>query len=338
MPLEFKRRQEWTSSDILFAIARLPQTQRLIVGSSDFQIYELDVSVEKPERVAFTGETHESYVTGLVLAGQTLISGSYDGTLTWWDIESRSTVRRQPAHERWIRRVTISPDGTRAVSIADDMQCKVWDVASGELVATLEGHAVQTPHHYPSMLYAVAVSEDGKFLSTADRIGVVKIWDAQSFEQLGEVQAPGMYTWDPKRRRHSIGGVRSLAFSPDSSKLAVGGIGQIDNIDHLGGPSRLELFDWQSESAPQLIEDDGKKGLIEQILWQPDGARLIGLGGDHKGFVNLYDLASGEIVAQGAGSGHIHGAVVDETGKTFYTAAHNRIEQWELVDSGPDEQ
>ena len=33
------------------------------------------------------------------------------------------------------------PDGRRVVSGADDMRLKVWDVATGECVATLEGHS-----------------------------------------------------------------------------------------------------------------------------------------------------------------------------------------------------
>ena len=33
------------------------------------------------------------------------------------------------------------PDGRRVVSASDDKTLKVWDVATGECVATLEGHS-----------------------------------------------------------------------------------------------------------------------------------------------------------------------------------------------------
>ena len=36
--------------------------------------------------------------------------------------------------------VAVSPDGRRVVS-AGDKTLKVWDVATGECVATLEGHS-----------------------------------------------------------------------------------------------------------------------------------------------------------------------------------------------------
>ena len=34
------------------------------------------------------------------------------------------------------------PDGRRVVSASDDKTLKVWDVATGECVATLKGHSV----------------------------------------------------------------------------------------------------------------------------------------------------------------------------------------------------
>ena len=33
------------------------------------------------------------------------------------------------------------PDGRRVVSASDDNTLKVWDIATGECVATLEGHS-----------------------------------------------------------------------------------------------------------------------------------------------------------------------------------------------------
>ncbi len=192
-----KRADEWKSQDILFCIAQDYANQRLWVGSSDFKIYEVLMSDGKVQRVEFQGQ-HQSYVTGLVRIGQTLVTSSYDRHLNWWDIVERKLIRSQPAHEAWIRRVIASADGTRVISIADDMQCKVWEAESGRLLATFSDHQKLTPHHFPSMLYAVAASPDGKWLATGDKVGHVAVWDAERFEKVGEIETPVMYTWDPK--------------------------------------------------------------------------------------------------------------------------------------------
>ena len=329
--LKITRNGEWKSDDILMSIARQPESERLFVGSSDFRVYEFGVSQDKPERIEFSGAGHESYVTGMTLIGEELITGSYDGQLIWWNLEQRQQIRSQPGHGRWIRQVIATPDQSKVISIGDDMRCKVWDSKSGELIADFSDHPEMTPHHYPSMLYAVAISANGKFIATGDRTGHVAIWNANTFEKQAELETPVMYTWDPKARRHSIGGIRSLAFSPDATQLAVGGIGKIGNIDHLGGPSRLEVFDWMSGDRLHEIEDTQKKGLIEEMIYRPDGVGLIGIGGDHKGFVNLYDLEQGTIASQAEASGHLHAAEMNEQATTIYTAGHNRIERWELM-------
>lgn len=330
-PANLRRVGDWRADDILFCIARRSDSQRLIIGSSDFSVFEFDASEANPERRPFKGEGHQSYVTGVTVVGQTLVSASYDRQLIWWDVDQRSQIRAVPAHEKWIRRVTASPDGRRLYSVGDDMQCRVWDAESAEPLATLCDHAPLTPHSYPSMLYAVAVSGDGRWLATGDRTGHVAIWNTESFEKAGEVETPTMYTWDPTARRHSIGGVRSLAFSPDESKLAVGGIGKIGNIDHLQGPARIEIFDWQPGKRLHEIEDETRKGLVEQILWTPDGSQLLTTGGDHKGFLTFYDAESGELIHQDGSNGHIHGIAVDEAFQTLYVAAHQRVEKWSLA-------
>src|SRR5262249_58845573 len=96
---------------------------RLLDGSSDSKVYDLDLSQAKPEAKELGA--HESYVTGLVLAGKTAVSGGYDGRLIWWDIEARKQVRAVEAHAKWIRKVAVSPDGKKIASVAEDMGCKL---------------------------------------------------------------------------------------------------------------------------------------------------------------------------------------------------------------------
>jgi WD40 repeat protein len=92
----------------LLCVVRTPNSEQLWIGSSDFKIYSLDLSAEKPQPVVLEG--HTSYVSGVVLAGNTLISGSWDRKLIWWDAEKRQSIRTVEAHQRWIRRLVLSPD------------------------------------------------------------------------------------------------------------------------------------------------------------------------------------------------------------------------------------
>lgn len=324
------RAQSIRSSDILLAIAVRPEDDRLLLGSSDAGVYELDLRAEKPERLKFRGEGHRSYVTGVAVAGSRAITCSYDGQLIWWDLESREQARAVAAHDKWIRRVIASPSGQWLASVADDMRIRIWDVQSGERLAEFSDHPPTTPHHFPSMLYALAVSADGHWLASGDRIGHVAIWDTQTWTKTAELEAPVMYTWDPKARRHSIGGIRSLAFSPDGNQLAVGGTGKINNIDHLEGRSRVEIFEWRTGKRHQELEDEKRKGLVEQLVWIPDTPHLLAAGGDSKGFITVYDATSGELVHQDGSDGHIHGVVWDAATEQLFVAAHERVEAWKL--------
>ena len=328
---KLKKSTEWRFNDILFCIASDNASSIVWLGSSDFNVYALNTSEEKAERTALTGGGHESYVTGIVRVGSELISCGYDHRLIWWDIESKRSIRQVDAHDTWIRNIAISPDQTRVATVADDMQCKVWEVATGKLLASMSDHQAMTPHHFPSMLYAVAFSPDGKWIATGDRIGHIAIWDAQSFSKVSEIETPIMYTWDPTARRHSTGGIRSLTFSPDSQFLAVGGVGKIANIDHLDGPARLEIFGLPSGEQTLELEDNKKKGLVEQIAWSPDGKWILTAGGDNNGFVTVYDAESGDLLLQDGQDGHIHAIAHDEDFSNIYTASHQCVTRWTMV-------
>lgn len=330
-PKKLKKVKEVGRPEIVFGMARVPESDEVFFGGSDFKTYRADFAAEKPEAKLLEGEGHQSYVTSMAVASDVVVSGGYDCRLLWWNKSDGKQIRAVDAHDKWIRKIIASPDGKFVVSVADDMLCKVWESQTGKLVRTLEEHKPLTPNNYPSMLYTVAVSNDGKYLATGDKVGHVVVWEMSNGKKLAELETPIMYTWDPKQRRHSIGGIRSLAFSKDAKLLAVGGIGKIGNIDHLGGPSRVEVFDWKEGKRLHEIEDSKKKGLVENLHFADDGSWLLATGGDHGGFLTFYDMKTGKMLHQEAAPMHVHTSSFNEDQTKLYAVGHNKLAMWTLT-------
>ena len=312
---------------IAFCCAAGEPPTTIYAGLSDFAIHRIDTAAEKPQPIRLGEASHDSYVTGLVRAGDRLISGGYDGALIWWNAADGEQLRRiETAHDKWIRGLAITPDATRLVSVADDMRTKVWDVATGEQIADWGDHEVKTPQGYPSMLYAVALSSDGQWLATGDKTGevLVREFSGAAGSIVARLQTPVMYTWDPRARNHSIGGIRSLAFSNDGQSLAIGGMGKVNNIDHLEGPSRLEIFDWQAGVKLHEIEDTQFKGLVEALRFAPDDRWLVAAGGDHSGFVSIYEVGEGKLLAQSKTGSHVHDISLAPDATSLVTVGHQQ--------------
>lgn len=328
-PNKLKLDKQISRKDVLLRVAHAQDAaqadlDRVWVGSSDAGVHSLSLKDDKAEVFSLTG--HEGYVMGLVQCGDVLVSGAYDGRLIWWDAANRSQIRTVDAHKRNVRRLTATPDGKRVLSVADDMVCRVWNAATGELVHELKGHAEKTPQHYPSMLFTAAVSPDGRWAATADKVGHVVVWDLENGQKKVEFDAPEHYTWDPVARRHSIGGVRSLAFSPDNTLLALGGIAKIGNIDHLGAKALLHVYEW--ESSKRLYEQhcDKHNGLVERLTFHPSGEWLLAAGGDNGGFVWFVEPKTGKTIHQDKAPMHIHD--VSLVGDLLLASGHGKLCTW----------
>src|SRR5438067_7539762 len=138
--------REISRPDILLAVARVPQSDRLMVASSAGKVVELSAAQGGPAPRDLAD--HGRYVTSVRLTDDMVISGGYDGRLIWWDLEDGGVIRTVAGHRRWIRQIAVSPDGCKVASVADDMVCRVWNTRSGRLMHELRGHAEQTPQHF----------------------------------------------------------------------------------------------------------------------------------------------------------------------------------------------
>jgi WD40 repeat protein len=71
-------------------------------------------------------------------------------------------------HDKSVWSVAISPDEQTFVSGSDDKTIKVWNLHTGELNRTLEGHS--------GMVNSVAISTDGQILVSGSRDNTLKVW------------------------------------------------------------------------------------------------------------------------------------------------------------------
>ena len=331
---------------LLSLCADLPR-KRLYAGSTDYGIHVFDLQAEKKEPVAaFT--KHENYVSALAFIDREpaawLISGSYDRRLLWWDVESAAILREVEAHAGWVRDLVVIPGGRLVASCGDDMLVKLWDVESGQLVRTFAGHALRTPQDHVTALYVLAASPDGKLLASGDRIGEVRVWEIETGKLAATFQVPVLYTYDDRQRKRSIGGIRSLCFSPDGNQLAVGGIGQINNVDGLQGPATLEVWDWRSPKPLFVSGAQKHQALINELHFWPDGSWLVGVGGG--GDNGLLCFWKPEPPTEEAkkekkddpvplhkvkADGHIHRLVLNPDANEIYTAGHEKLEVWSVA-------
>jgi WD40 repeat protein len=325
-PRNLRTVREISRRDILFSVARVPSTERLLLASSEGKVIELDASQANPTATELAD--HGRYVTCVRLVGPNVISGGYDGRLIWWDLEQRRVVRTVEAHSRWVRQLAVAPDGSKLASVGDDMVCRLWDAASGDQLHELRGHEERTPQHFASMLYCCAFSADGTRLATGDRVGHVVVWDVASGRQLSAVEAPTLYTWDGTQRIRSIGGVRAVAFSPDGTHLAVGGVGQINNVDSLAGPSRVEVFDWARRQ--RVLEFTGNQGMVNRLQYHPQGNWLCALGGGGNGLVMFYDTGRRAMIHQANMPMFTHDAAFNDDFTRLYAAGHNKVAVMEV--------
>ncbi|HTZ20028.1 MAG TPA: twin-arginine translocation signal domain-containing protein, partial [Opitutaceae bacterium] len=105
------------------------------------------------------------------------------------------------AHSASIYSVAFSPDGKRLASGSGDQTIKLWDVVSGELQRTLNGHK--------DPVASVAFSPDGQLLASGSWDKTIKLWAVVS----GELQ---------RTQTGHVSKVHSVAFSPDGKLLASG--------------------------------------------------------------------------------------------------------------------
>ncbi len=319
---------------ISYAICRDAEGDVLYVGGADWSVYRVDPNAEKP--VAEKKWTsHSNYISCLGCAHGVVLTGGYDGRLIWTDATCGESIRSIEAHQGWVRDLALI--GDKIATVGDDMLVKVWNWDTGELIRTMDGHAKKTPQGFATALYAVAATSDGKHIASGDRIGEVRVWNVESGKLAHQFKVPAFYTYDPVKRSRSIGGIRSLCFSPDDRQLAIGGIGQVTNVDGFVGPCRVEIWDWQAAKSTHTAQDK-HKAVLNHVAYHPTQERLVigAGGGDSGGILAFFDHEKAAPIHKAKPKGHLQQVCFNETGTKMYVAGFGGVQIWSLTDDSAD--
>jgi WD40 repeat protein/beta-lactamase regulating signal transducer with metallopeptidase domain len=226
-----------------------PDGTTLVTGGADRTVRIWNVATGEPKYViSLDGPAKLAFSPD----GKLLASAGEDEAVALWEVETGEEVGRLRGFRGLAWSVAFSPDGKLLAAAGGDFEgkprgeVKVWDVAERSVVATLEGHECG--------VLALAFSPDGATLATGGRDQTVRLWDVASGQS--KLTLGGLPDWvqslafSPNGRLlawsgrgdglvalHDVktgaevdrlvghgGAVLGLAFAPDGSSVATGGV------------------------------------------------------------------------------------------------------------------
>lgn len=269
-----------TTGRALLACRFHPSGNFVVAGGMNDKVTQVALNGDKPgARLDLDGP--QSWVAALAFdrSGSVLFAGDYAGQLLAYKFPAqagRQPAWVRPAHSGWLRALAVSPDGKLVATCGNDKLVRLWTAADGEAVAELAGHDCD--------VYNVAFHPGGQ-LASADLKGVVKVWDAPAGRLVRELDARALFG---QQGEHRLGGVRSMAFHPDGSKLACGGLGSLGSTGDGTGTATVVLIDWATGRPLVLVPHEEQKSFVTGLAFTTDGKVLGATGGFDQGALLLW--------------------------------------------------
>ena len=154
------------SGQPLRSLALHPQRPEAAVGSSDGNIYVIDLIDFRLRQTLRAAHSNSVFTVTYSPDGQWLYSGGRDAQLNRWHTEDFQLEQRVPAHLSTLNALAFSPDGQWLATAGRDKTVKIWSAATLQLQKVLEG--VRDRGHFNSV-NALTWNERGLFSAGDDR-------------------------------------------------------------------------------------------------------------------------------------------------------------------------
>lgn len=191
--------------------------------------------------------------------GKTIVAVGEYKNIIFLDVESGRLGRGFSAQDASpVYRATFSPDGKTIASAPIDLfksykthAIRLWDVESGALLKTFEGH--------PGSVGGLSFNSNGRFLVSGDTEGIIKLWDVSSGQLIRTFD--GHY-----------GSANSVVFSPDGRAVASAlddgtiKVWSVETGQLLVSLLAFEDGNWAAVAPDGLF--DGSPSALNKISWR----------------------------------------------------------------------
>jgi len=195
--------------------------------------------------------------------------------------------------------LAFSPDGRRLATPSGKKDIKVWDGATGQPVASLEGH--------DDGVLRLAFSPDGRWLASTSEDKTVKVWDTTTWKLV--------ITFTEHKQS-----VHGVAFSPDSRLLASAGHDD-------------KVYVWNAATGAKLYDLPGnfRKDRPVHVAFSPNGRFLA--SGSVGNTVKVWDVRTGDVVHSLLGhTKEIYSVAFSADGRLLASAGwDNKVTVWDTT-------